>query len=204
MGSNNKYGQLGHGDTNIQLSPKMIQFFKNKNIKICQISCGYSHTLALGIRGIPYSWGLGSEGQLGQGFEIEVSYTPAPIDYFIKNNTLVYQVSAGNHNSYFLNEDNEVFFCGTNGKQLNKIFTPKKIEIKNKYRDLENNPCWICRILNCWNRSMSVFYAIFLDCNFINKEDEKVNNVLDLISRRWINQEFSADIIKGIDCLKNN
>ena len=204
MGSNNKYGQLGHGDTNIQLSPKLIQYFKNKNIKICQISCGYSHTLAMGIRGIPYSWGLGSEGQLGQGFEIEVSYTPAPIDFFEKNITLVYQVSAGNHNSYFLNEDNEVFFCGTNGKQLNKIFTPKKIEIKNKYRDLENNPCWICRILNCWNRSMSVFYAIFLDCNFINKEDEKVNNVLDLISRRWINQEFSADIIKGIDCLKNN
>ena len=38
MGSNNKYGQLGHGDTDI----------------------------------IPYFWGLGGEGQIGQGFEIEV------------------------------------------------------------------------------------------------------------------------------------
>ena len=51
---------------------------------------------------------------------------------------------------------------------------------------------------------MSVFYTIFLDCNFINKDDEKVKNVLDLISRRWLSQAFSADIIKGIDCLKDN
>ena len=27
MGSNNKYGQLGHGDKDIQLSPKIIKFF---------------------------------------------------------------------------------------------------------------------------------------------------------------------------------
>jgi alpha-tubulin suppressor-like RCC1 family protein len=72
MGSNNKYGQLGHGDTDIQLSPKVIKFFKYKKIKICQISCGYSHTLAIWIRVIPYFLGLGGEGQIGQGFEIEV------------------------------------------------------------------------------------------------------------------------------------
>ena len=204
MGSNNKYGQLGHGDRDIQLSPKIIKFFRDKKIKICQISCGYSHTLAIGIGGISYSWGLGGEGQLGQGFEIEVNYAPAPIDFFIKNNSLVYQVSAGFHNSYFLTEKNEVYFCGTNGKQFSKEYLPKHINIKNKYRDLENNPFWICRILNCWNRSMSVFYAIFLDCNFINKDDEKVNNVLNLIVKKWLNQSFSSDIMKGLDNLNYN
>ena len=199
MGSNNKYGQLGHGNTNICLSPKMILFFKNKKIKITQISCGYSHTLALGDKGEVFSWGLGSEGQLGQNLDVEVNYNPEPIDFFIKNNILIYQVSAGYHNSYFLTEDNEVYMCGSNGINYIKEFVPKKIEVKNKYKDMENYPVWICRILNCWNRSMSVFYTIFLDCNFIDKDDERVHNVLDMISKRWLNQSYSADIMKGFD-----
>ena len=199
MGSNNKYGQLGHGNINICLSPKMILFFKNKKIKIIQISCGYSHTLALGDKGEVFSWGLGSEGQLGQNLDVEVNYNPEPIDFFIKNNILIYQVSAGYHNSYFLTEDNEVYMCGSNGINYIKEFVPKKIEVKNKYKDMENHPVWICRILNCWNRSMSVFYTIFLDCNFIDKDDERVHNVLDMISKRWLNQSYSADIMKGFD-----
>ena len=156
------------------------------------------------IGGIPYSWGLGGEDQHGQGFGIEVNYSPMPIDYFIKNNLLVYQVSAGFHNCYFLTDENEIYFCGTDEKKFNKEFIPKPINIKNKYRDLENNLFWIWRILNCWNRSMSVFYAVFLDYNFINKDDEKLNNVLNLISKKWLNQSFSRNIMKGLDNLNYN
>ena len=201
MGSNNKYGQLGQGDTNIILSPKIIPYFKNNKIKIAQISCGYSHCLALGDKGVAFSWGLGGAGQLGQNFGIEVNYIPAAIDYFLKNNIIIYQVSAGYHNSYFLSNLNEVYMCGTNGKNFVKEFCPKKIEIKNKYKDMENTPTWICRILNSWNRSMSIFYTIFLDCNFIDKDNEKVRDILDLISKRWLSQSFSSDILKGFDDL---
>ena len=201
MGSNNKYGQLGQGDTNIILSPKIIPYFKNNKIKIAQISCGYSHCLALGDKGVAFSWGLGGCGQLGQNFGIEVNYIPAAIDYFLKNNIIIYQVSAGYHNSYFLSNLNEVYMCGTNGKNFVKEFCPKKIEIKNKYKDMENTPTWICRILNSWNRSMSIFYTIFLDCNFIDKDNEKVRDILDLISKRWLSQSFSSDILKGFDDL---
>ena len=201
MGSKNKYGQLGHGDTNIILSPKMIPFFKNNKIKITQISCGYSHCLALDDRCVAFSWGFGGLGQLGQNFGIEINYIPGTIDFFIKKNIAIYQVSAGYHNSYFLTNKNEVYMCGTNGKEIIKEFCPRKIEIKNKYKDIENIPIWICRILNCWNRSMSVFYTIFLDCDFIDKDDEKVKNVLDLISKRWLSQSFSSDILKGFDDL---
>ena len=201
MGSNNKYGQLGQGDTNMILSPKIIPFFKNNKIKIVQISCGYSHCLALGDKGVAFSWGLGSVGQLGQNFGIEISYSPGAIDYFLKNNIIIYQVSAGYHNSYFLSNKNEVYICGTNGKNFIKEFCPKKIEVKNKYKDMENTPTWICRILNCWNRSMSIFYTMFLDCDYIDKDDEKVHDILDLISKRWLSQSFSGDILKGFDDL---
>ena len=73
MGSNNKYGQLGLGDTSIQLSPKIIPFFKENKIKISQISCGYCHVMALSEKGNVYSWGYGGEGQLGQGEETSLS-----------------------------------------------------------------------------------------------------------------------------------
>ena len=99
---------------------------------------------------------------------------------------------------------NEIYSCGTNVKKFNKEYISKPINVKNRYRDLENNPFCICRILNCWNRSMSDFYAIFLDCNFINKDDEKVNNVLNLIVKKWLDQSFSSDIMKGLDNLNYN
>ncbi len=198
MGSNNKYGQLGQGNTNMLLSPKIIPFFQKNKIKIIQISCGYSHTLALNSNYEIFSWGLGSEGQLGQNFGTELIHAPHIIEFFEKNKIKIYQVSAGYHSSFFLSEKNEVFISGTNGKEFNKEFLPKKFEVKNKYKDLEDNSFWICRILNCWNRSMSVFYAIFLDCHFINKDDEKVNNSLNLITKKWINQNFSGNIMKGI------
>ena len=166
MGSNNKYGQLGLGNTDIQLSPNIISFFKNNKIKISQISCGYCHVLALSEKGNVYSWGYGGEGQLGLGNDFSISYIPKIIDYFNENEIIIFQISSGFHSSYFLTENNSIYICGTNGRDCNKEFIPKIIDVKMKYKDLVKSPCWICRILNCWNRSMSVFYAIFLDCNF--------------------------------------
>ena len=204
MGSNNKYGQLGLGDTNIQLSPKIISFFKTNKIKICQISCGYCHVMALSDKGNVYSWGYGGEGQLGHGEEILENYIPKLIEYFTDNDIVIFQISSGFHNSYFLTEKNTVYVCGTCGRDCNKEFNPVLIDIKVKYKDLVKSPCWICRILNCWNRSMSVFYAIFLDCHFINKDDEEVNKVLSLMSKKWVHQSFSCSIMQGINSMNYN
>ena len=201
MGSNNKFGQLGLGDTNMQLSPKLITFFKNNKIKISQISCGYCHVLALSEKGDVYSWGLGGDGQLGLGEEISMYYSPKIIDFFKNNKTIIYQVSSGYHSSYFLSEKNNIYICGTNGRDCNKEYIPKIIDVKTRYKDLMKYPCWICRILNCWNRSISIFYAIFLDCHFINKDDKEVNKILNLISKKWVHQSFSSSIMQGIDSM---
>ena len=197
IGSNNKYGQLGLGDSNIQLSPKIIPFFKNNKISIVQISCGYCHALALSQNGNTYSWGYGGDGQLGLGKNISESFTPKLINFFKEKEIIIYQISSGFHSSYFLNEKNNIYICGTN-RDCNKKYLPKNIDIKIKYKDLLKCPYWICRILNCWNKNMSVFYAIFLDCHFINKDDEEVKKVLSLISKKWIQQSFSNSIMQGI------
>ena len=57
--------------------------------------------------------------------------------------------------------------------------------------------------MNCWNKSFSVFYVTFLDCHLINVDDKKVNNVLNLISMKWIDQSFSNSIMEGMDNLNN-
>ena len=200
MGSNNKFGQLGLGDAQPRYSPTIIEYFETNNIKIIQVSCGYSHVLALSEDGKSFSWGLGNCGQLGLGENMEYNYSPKSINSFKEKNEIIFQVSAGFHSSYFLTEKNGVYFCGTNSDDRYKeTFTPEEINIKIMYKDLINNPCWICRILNTWNRSMSIFYAVFLDCYFINKDDEKVHKVLNLISKKWLQQSFSNSIMEGIE-----
>ena len=205
MGSNNKFGQLGHGDAHPRYSPTIIEYFATNNIKIIQVSCGYSHVLSLSEDGKAYSWGLGNCGQLGLGENMEYNYSPKSINAFKEKSEIIFQVSAGFHSSYFLTEKNGVYFCGTNSDDRYKdTFVPIEINIKIMYKDLINNPCWICRILNCWNRSMSIFYAVFLDCYFINKDDEKVHKVLNLISKKWLQQSFSNSIMEGIENINYN
>ena len=172
----------------------MIYFFKNNKIKISQISCGYSHVLTLDENGNAYSCGFDSEGQLGLGEEVLVNYTPNLISYFRDNQIFIFQVSSGYHSNHFLTESNSIYICGKNGRDYNTVFILKNNDIKIKYKDLVKYPCWICRILICWNRSMPIFYEIFLDCHFINKDDEKVKNVRNLISKKWVHQTFSCII----------
>jgi alpha-tubulin suppressor-like RCC1 family protein len=37
---NNEHGQLGHGDKKNLVSPKIVEFFSKKNIKIRDAVCG--------------------------------------------------------------------------------------------------------------------------------------------------------------------
>jgi alpha-tubulin suppressor-like RCC1 family protein len=101
MGSNNKFGQLGHGDNLIKLKPTLIEFFLRNNEKIVQISCGLNHVLAKNEKGKIYSWGMGKFGQLRLGQLYTESYIPKLIK-FPDNILNIYQVSCGYRSSYFL------------------------------------------------------------------------------------------------------
>jgi alpha-tubulin suppressor-like RCC1 family protein len=58
MGKSNKYGQLGHGDTNHRHRPTLIEFFQVNNERITQVSCGFKHCAARSSTGRAYTWGL--------------------------------------------------------------------------------------------------------------------------------------------------
>ncbi|KAJ0879527.1 putative regulator of chromosome condensation 1/beta-lactamase-inhibitor protein II [Helianthus annuus] len=59
----NKFGQVGVGDNKDHCIPMEVKFPDEQ--KVVQISCGWRHTLAVTARHNLYSWGRGTNGQLG-------------------------------------------------------------------------------------------------------------------------------------------
>jgi alpha-tubulin suppressor-like RCC1 family protein len=123
--------------------PSLIPFFQKNSIKIEKISCGEAHSLALSEKGKVYSWGFGSNGQLGLGF-CEDSFEPGQgllksrifepelIKYYkdynnnnsknlnknILNNNLsntkIKDIECGKTFSMFINNGNNLYACGIN------------------------------------------------------------------------------------------
>lgn len=65
-GCSNEFGQVGQGSDEVSLSPVLPRMFSlQPRVRVCAVSCGQDHTLALTERGEVFSWGDGSMGQLG-------------------------------------------------------------------------------------------------------------------------------------------
>ena len=120
-------------------TPSPIPYFLNNNIKISQISCGEAHCLALNNKGKAYSWGFGSNGQLGLGFcedcfepgeglvksrifepqliNIYKDYNSDLTNKKLNHNSnyiKVKEVKCGKTFSMFINNNNDLFACGIN------------------------------------------------------------------------------------------
>lgn len=63
----NRYGRLGHGDEKDRL--KYTQVLALKKEKIIEAECGQYHTLAVSKEGQLFTWGYGTQGRLGQGYD---------------------------------------------------------------------------------------------------------------------------------------
>ncbi|CAK8567957.1 unnamed protein product [Lathyrus sativus] len=65
----NKFGQVGVGDNVDRCSPVQVKFPHDQ--KVVQMSCGWRHTIAVTEKDNVYSWGRGTNGQLGIGDTID-------------------------------------------------------------------------------------------------------------------------------------
>ncbi|WP_045576395.1 RCC1 domain-containing protein, partial [Desulfosporosinus sp. I2] len=70
------------------------------------IAGGAGHTIALKSDGTVWSWGLNTDGQLGDG-TIITRYTPVQVQGL--SNKTITSVAAGNNSSYFLASDGTVW-----------------------------------------------------------------------------------------------
>ena len=95
---------------------------------IIKVSCGEAHSVALSNNGSVYSWGFGSNGQLGLGFcedtfepgygtKLSRIFTPQ----YVKNleNDKIIDIQCGKTFSMFINNKKEILACGVN--DLNQL-----------------------------------------------------------------------------------
>ncbi|KAG6612606.1 E3 ubiquitin-protein ligase HERC4 [Phytophthora cinnamomi] len=59
------YNQLGHGSTQNELEPVVVDALQGLDSDVVQVACGNWHTAALTASGDLYTWGWGKDGQLG-------------------------------------------------------------------------------------------------------------------------------------------
>ena len=178
-------------------SPTQISIFsKSKKPEMIQkISCGEAHSIALTNKGMVYSWGFGSNGQLGLGF-CEDSFEPGAglsksrifVPNLIQdlNEEKIIDVKCGKTFSMFINDKNELFACGVNDLyQLGVTESSSKEHLFNK-----ETPCY------------DYVYPIKIDC-FLNMKVLKISCgeghclavIKDLISNiitiwSWGNNKF--------------
>ncbi|MEQ2276649.1 hypothetical protein XENORESO_001753 [Xenotaenia resolanae] len=81
-------------------------------IKIIQVACGNSHSLALTRGGDVLSWGSNSHGQLGLGKDF--AHQHKPILVCSLTGVAVTQISAGGSHTLFLTLSGLVYCCGAN------------------------------------------------------------------------------------------
>ena len=100
-------GRLGHGDTNSQLRPTIVQALlatKNHNdhsgvICVRAVSCGGTHTACAMSDGKLWSCGDGRDGQLGLGQSLMGDVlTPRPVN-FSHTNVTAFAAAAGDANA---------------------------------------------------------------------------------------------------------
>ena len=124
-------GQLGHDEKfliknsnskkNYYISkPSIISTLNDKKIVISKISCGEAHSIGMTNTGSVYSWGFGSNGQLGLGF-CEDYFEPGKglinsrkmIPEKININDIK-DIQCGKTFTMFINNENKLLACGNN------------------------------------------------------------------------------------------
>jgi len=98
-----EHGQLGHGDKVNKVKPTLVQALDP--IFLQQITCGWSHSVALTSKGEVYTWGNGDHGKLGHGSGKKVS-TPQLVEKLVGQN--VVRVASYNEHTACLIEPHSV------------------------------------------------------------------------------------------------
>ncbi|XP_030471685.1 ultraviolet-B receptor UVR8 isoform X2 [Syzygium oleosum] len=89
----NKFGQVGVGDNVDHCAPVQVKFPNEQ--KVAQVSCGWRHTLAVTEEGNVFSWGRGTNGQLGHGESVDRNM-PKIIDALSADGSSGQQIQSSN------------------------------------------------------------------------------------------------------------
>ncbi|XP_035829751.1 probable E3 ubiquitin-protein ligase HERC1 isoform X3 [Aplysia californica] len=121
-------GKLGHGDTNRQAKPAVIEALRGLYVR--KVACSSQSSLALTSTGQVYAWGCGS--CLGFGSADFTAMTPKLIEDL--QGTRIMDITCGDSHCLALSHDNEVFAWGNNamgqcgqGHAQSPVTRPRKV-----------------------------------------------------------------------------
>ena len=104
-----EHGQLGHGDRVNKVKPTLVQALEGTFVS--QITCGWSHSVALTATGRVYTVGNGDHGKLGHGSGRKVS-VPQLVDK-LKDHRVVRVASYNEHTAALVEPfDHSIGFAG--------------------------------------------------------------------------------------------
>ncbi|MCO5551230.1 hypothetical protein L7F22_004729 [Adiantum nelumboides] len=116
-----KYGQLGHGSLNNEMSPLQVKALADQ--MIVQIVSGGDHTMAMNSEKHIFAWGRGHWGQIGLGTLADVH---TPTEVHLPEGELVDQAAAGARHSVVLTACGNLFGWGDGEQgQLGKLASNK-------------------------------------------------------------------------------
>jgi len=128
-----EHGQLGHGDKVNKLRPTLVQALEN--IVLQQITCGWSHSVALTTNGEVYTWGNGDHGKLGHGNGKKVS-TPQLVEKLIGQK--VVSVASYNEHTAALVEPNAILSEGGSRRRAPGVMVPVSAGFLHDLKDMVN------------------------------------------------------------------
>ena len=102
-------GALGTGSYQDELTPYRLKF--DGTIKMRFINAGYFHAASLSDKGHLFTWGIGSEGQLGHKSNININF-PKKVDYFESGGVAF--VSCGMYHTACIDEKGFLYSFGGN------------------------------------------------------------------------------------------
>jgi alpha-tubulin suppressor-like RCC1 family protein/Ca2+-binding EF-hand superfamily protein len=116
------------------------------DVRITSVACGYYFTIAVDADGMVYSWGEGSEGQLGLGYSSDFqvgfldeyvqrsnfTFMPSPVHVEALEEIPIQSVAVGGNHVYAIARDHSVYEWGFWGKRLGteteSLFEPQHLE----------------------------------------------------------------------------
>ena len=119
-------GKLGHGDTQRQFKPKVIEALNDKIVR--KVACGTQISVAVTADGQLYTWGFGA--CIGGGLADETVLTPRLVSTL--SNFHIVDVAVGDNHIIALSIDSKVFTWGNNqngqcgiGNTISTVCTPQ-------------------------------------------------------------------------------
>jgi RCC1 and BTB domain-containing protein len=126
-----EHGQLGHGDKVNKVKPTLVQALQH--VVLHQITCGWSHSVALTADGEVYTWGNGDHGKLGHGNGKKVS-APQLVDKLLGQK--VVKVASYNEHTAALVEPNAASPRGGSRRHAPGVMVPVTASFLHDLKDM--------------------------------------------------------------------